>query len=171
MTYPSKKDWWITLLVLPAFVLMPGVGVVLLYLAITQAAPLPILLPGLILSAVGGLILWAYFSTCCEITPSHLLVRFGPLRWTIPLEGITQVEQKKGMSPDWAWGVAWSLDRVVIKYHKRNGRRALLGVAISPEDKEGFLRELGEALLGLQGSGEKAGGAELNAVVHQDDKE
>jgi hypothetical protein len=167
MTYPSKKDWWIT----PVVLLMPVVGVFLLYLAITQAAPFLALLPGLILSAVGGLILWVYFSTSCDITPADLIVRFGPLQWTIPLEGITQVERKKGMSPDWAWGVAWSLDRVVVKYRKRNGRRALLGVAISPEDKEGFLRELADALLGLQGSGEKAGGAELNAVVHQDDKE
>jgi hypothetical protein len=164
MTYPSKKDWWITLLVLPAFVLMAGVGVVLLYLGITQVAPLPILLPGLILSVVGGLTLWAYFSTFCEITPPDLLVRFGPLRWTIPLEGITQVERKQGMSPDWAWGVAWSQDRVVVKYRKRNGRMALLGVAISPEDQEGFLRALAEALVGLEGSGEKA-------VVRQDDKE
>ena len=85
----------------------------------------PVLLfPGLFLSVVGGLILWAYFSTSYEITPPNLLVRFGPLRWTIPLEGITQVERKKGMSPDWAWGAAWSLDRVVIKYRKRNGRTA-----------------------------------------------
>jgi hypothetical protein len=167
MTYPSKKDWWIT----PVVLLIPGVGVLLLYLAVTQAAPLPILLPGLILSVVGGLILWAYFSTSCEITPPNLIVRFGPLRWTIPLEGITQVERKKGMSSDWAWGVAWSLDRVVIKYRKRNGRMALLGVAVAPEDKEGFLRELAEALLGLEGSGDKASGAELKAVVHQDDKE
>jgi hypothetical protein len=157
MTYPSKKDWWIT----PVVLLTPCVGGVLLYLAFTQAAPFPILLAGLMLSAVGGVILWAYFSTSCEITPADLLVRFGPLRWTIPLEGITQVERKKGMSPDWAWSVAWSLDRVVIKYRKRNGRMALLGVAVSPEDKEGFLRELGAALLGLQHSGEKAGGGEV----------
>ena len=136
MTYPSKKDWWVV----------------------------PVLLAGLVLSAVGGLVLWAYCSTSYDITPPNIIVRFSPLRWTIPLEGITQVERKKGMSPDWAWGEAWSLDRVVIKYRKRNGRMALLGVAVAPEDKDGFLRELAEALPGLQ----RSGGAERKAVGHRD---
>jgi Bacterial PH domain len=171
MTYPSKKDWWITLLVLPVMVLMPGMGVFLLFMAIAQAAPLSALFPGLFLSVVGGLILWAYFSTSCEITPADLIVRFGPLRWTIALEGITQVERKKGMSTDWAWGVAWSLDRVVIKYRKRNGRMALLGVAVSPQDKEMFLRELADALLVRQNFSDKAGGAEEKAVVRLDDEQ
>jgi hypothetical protein len=171
MTYPSKKDWWIALLVLPVMVLLPGVGVVLLCLAAVQAAPLAALFPGLVLSAVGGFVLWCYFSTDCEITPSDLLVRFGPLRWTIPLEGITRVEPKRGLSPDWAWGAAWSLDRVVIHYRKRSGRRALLGVAVSPEDKDGFLRDLADALLGLQSSGEQAGGSGVRAAVLQDDRE
>jgi hypothetical protein len=155
MTYPSKKDWWITVVILPVIVLLPGVGVVLICLAVIQAAPVAALFPGLVLSAVGGFVLWSYFSTACEITPSDLLVRFGPLRWAIPLERITQVAPKRGLSPDWAWGTAWSLDRVVIHYRRRSGRRALLGVAVSPEDKEGFLRDLADALMGLQSSGER----------------
>src|SRR5258708_35663741 len=122
MTYPSKTGWWITLLVLPVMVLMPGMGVFLLYMAIAQAAPLPALFPGLILSVVGGLTLWAFFSTSREITPTDLIVRFGPLPWIIPSEGVTQVGRKKGMSPEWASALARSRDRRVITYRHPTGQ-------------------------------------------------
>ena len=153
MKYPSKKDGWVAFLLLPILVLMPAGAVVLLYVAVSLPNGLPALVPALILLAVSGFTFWSFFSTSCEITSSDLIVRFGPLRWTIPLEGITQVLPKNGLSPDWAWGVAWSLDRVVIHYRKRNGRRAFLGVAVSPADKEGFLRDLAEAVRGLESSG------------------
>jgi len=39
-----------------------------------------------------------------------------------------------------------SLDRVVIKYRKKSGKVAWIGVSISPADKERFLEELAEAL-------------------------
>ncbi len=146
MTYPSKKDKWIAFIILPIILVTCGGGVFLLCLAATQVLPFPILIPGLILLGVSGLTLWAYFTASCEITSADLIVRFGPLWWNIPLEGITKVLPKRGFSPDWAWGVAWSTDRVVICYRNRKGANALLGVAISPADKEGFLRDLAEAI-------------------------
>ncbi len=59
---------------------------------------------------------------------------------------------KKDMPSELAWGLAWSLDRVFIKYRKRSGRRAWLGLAVSPEDKEGFLEELAQAVAETQAS-------------------
>jgi len=143
-------------MVLPISLVMVGFGILLLSLVMTQLAPLPALLPGLLVTIIGVLILWAFFSTSCEITPADLLVRFGPLRWRIPLDAIAQIVPKRGFSPDWAWGLAWSLDRLVIKYHRRNGRLAFLGVAVSPQDQEGFLRDLMQAVQGLESPGDQA---------------
>ena len=153
MIYSSKKDLWISLLVIPVCLAMLGVSIFLLTLALTEIAPAPTALPGLILMMVGLLGLWAYFSTTCEITLTDLIVRLGPLRWRIPLEAIADVAPKKSISPDRAWGLTWSLDRLIIKYRKRSGRMAFLGLAVSPEDKEGFLSELAEA---VSASGSKA---------------
>jgi len=52
--------------------------------------------------------------------------------------------------------LAWSLDRLVLKYRRRNGRLAFLGVAVSPEDKEGFLRDLIQAVQSLESPGDRA---------------
>ncbi len=151
MIYRSKKDWWLVLLVLPIMFGIAVGGIVLVSLAVIQVVPLPFVVEGLAMTAIGVLILWAFFSTSCEITSSDLVVRFGPLRWQIPLGAIVDAVPKKGMSSELAWGLAWSLDRVVIKYRKKSGRRAWLGLAISPEDKEGFLGELAQAVADAQG--------------------
>jgi hypothetical protein len=151
MIYPSKKDLWISLLVIPVCLAMLGVGIFLLALALTRIAPPPTALPGLILMVVGVMTLWAYFSTSCEITLTELIVRLGPLRWRIPLEAIADVAPKSSLSPDRAWGLTWSLDRLIINYRKRSGRMAFLGFAVSPEDKEGFLNELAEAVSASRG--------------------
>lgn len=151
MTYRSKKDWWLVLLILPIMFGFAVGGIVLVSLAVIQAVPLPFMAEGLALTAIGVMILWAFFSTSCEITPSDLVVRFGPLRWRIPLEAIVDAVPKKWMSPELAWGLAWSLDRLIIKYRKRNGRRAWLGLAVSPEDKEKFLDDLAQAVADAQG--------------------
>jgi hypothetical protein len=151
MTYRSKKDWWLVLLILPIMSGMVVGGIVLVSLALIQAVPLPFVAEGLALTAIGAMVLWAFFTTSCEITPSDLMVRFGPLRWRIPLEAIVDAVPKKGISSELAWGLAWSLDRVVVKYRRRSGRKAWLGLAVSPEDKEKFLEELAQAVADAQG--------------------
>jgi hypothetical protein len=145
MIYSSKRDPWISALAIPVCLAMIGVGIFLVVLALTRIAPPPSTVPGLILLIAGLLGLWAYFSTSCEITLTDLIVRLGSLRWRIPLKAIADVAPKKTISPDRAWGLTWSLDRLIIKYRKRSGRVAFLGLAVSPEDKDGFLQELAEA--------------------------
>lgn len=152
MTYPSKKDLWIVCLVFPVSLMLIGFGVFFLVLPLNQGAPWVAVLPGAAITVVGAILLWALFSTSFEITPTHLIVRFGPVRWRIRVEAIAETIDRTGIGSDSAIGFAWSLDRVVIRLRKRNGKMALLGVAISPEDKERFLQELAEAIDSLNKS-------------------
>jgi hypothetical protein len=142
MIYLSKKDLWIVLLVLPISLLLLGVGLFLLLLVVTQAAPWPAMIPGLILSGVGGLILWAMLSTSCEITSSDLIVRFGPVRFRIRLDAIAQVIPKTGYSAEATWGLAWSLDRVVIKLRRKVAKWPGLEWWFPRRRRIGFLRSL-----------------------------
>jgi hypothetical protein len=146
MIYCSKRDWWIAALVLPVCLVVPALGIFLLSLALMQAAPALVVVPGLSMLIIGLLISWLFLSTTYEITSAELIVRLGPLKWRVPVEAITEVVSKKALSNDMAWGVAWSLDRLIIRYRKPSGRMAFLGIAISPADKEVFLRELAETM-------------------------
>jgi hypothetical protein len=146
MIFPSKKDLWIVILVLTVSLLILGIGLFLLCLIVVQAAPPFALIPGLILLAVGGLLLWPVCSTYCEITSADLVVHFGPVRVRIPLDTIAEVIPKTCYTAEAAWHLGWSLDRVVIKYRKKSGKVAWIGVAVSPADKEGFLAKLAEAV-------------------------
>jgi hypothetical protein len=142
MIYPSKKDRWIALILVVTGLVELGVGSVLISVAVVQAAPLPVLPLGVLLLLVGALIFWIYSTTGYDIRPPDLLIRSGPMWFTIPLDAIAEVQQRKGVSLEIAWSFALSRDRLFIRYRKPNGRMAWLGVAISPEDQEGFLEEL-----------------------------
>lgn len=147
MTYPSKKDWWISLILFAISLMDFGIGGVMLYEAAVQAAP-P-LLAGFLPFLVAALLLWIYASTGCNISPPDLVLRSGPFWFTIPLDAIAEVKQKSTFSLELAWNFALSQDRLFIKYRQPDGRMALFGVAVSPEDKEGFLQELASEVPGL----------------------
>jgi len=146
MIYPSKKDLWIVALILPIILLLLGIGIFLLSLVVVQAAPLFALIPALALMIFGWLFLWPMLSVTYEITPTDLIVHFGPLCFRLPLDAIADVIPKTDYAAEAAWHLGWSLDRVVIKYRKKSGKVAWIGVSISPADKERFLDELAEAL-------------------------
>lgn len=145
MIYPSKKDWWVVLLYLPITLMVIGLGGLILYLAVLQNGPTVLLVGGFVPILVGGLLLWFYLGIGCEISPPHLIIHCGPLRWPIPLDRIAEIRRKQGFSPELGWNFALSRDRLFITYRKANGQPALMGVAVSPEDQEGFLQELAEA--------------------------
>ncbi len=150
MIYRSKKDGWVAVLLLVITLLDLGIGGVMLYEAVAQAAPFPVLLAGFVPILVAGVLLWIYAATGCDISPPNLVVRCGPMWLTIPLDAIAEVRQKKGVSLELGWNFALSQDRLFIKYRKSDGRVALFGVAVSPEDKEGFLEELAREVPALQ---------------------
>jgi hypothetical protein len=94
-------------------------------------------IPAIALAAVAAMLVWSWVAAWSEITPTTLVIRFGPFRWTIPLESIAEVRSVSRFIVRPAWGLAWSLDRVYIKCRDRP-----LPYCISPGDKPGFLAEL-----------------------------
>lgn len=149
MTYPSKKDWWVTFILVPECFVIAGVGVFLLAQAMMQAVALEALAGGLVMVFVGIMLLWVFSSTGYEISPPHLIIRCGPFRRSVPLDRIAEIKAKQGLSMEMGWNFALSQDRLFITLRKPNGRAALFGVAVSPKDKEGFLRELAQEMSGL----------------------
>jgi hypothetical protein len=121
MYFPSKRNWWLGLLIwglvllaaVPAF-LKPGKGQFIIMIAV-------ILFVG-----------WIWFGTGYEVLDDELKIRCGPFRQRIPLKEIKEI--KKTRSPLSA--PACSLDRIEIQYGKSKR------VMISPADKEGFIKLL-----------------------------
>ena len=121
MYFPSKRDWWLGLLIW----------------GLTLLAAIPVLLkPGkgqlIIMIAVILFIGWIWFGTGYEISDDELKIRCGPFRQRIPLQEIKEIKITRNplSSP------ALSLDRMEIKYGKSKR------VMISPADKEGFIKML-----------------------------
>ncbi len=123
MHFPSKRDFWLGLLIwglmllgaIPAL-LKPGKGQFIIMIAV--------------LLFVG----WIWFGTGYEISDEEVKIRCGPFRQTIPLREIKEIKKTRSAlsSP------ACSLDRLEIKYGMSKR------VMISPADKEGFVQLLRE---------------------------
>jgi hypothetical protein len=157
VVYPAKRDWWIACLVVPASLLLVGIGAVIGYQVATQALPpVPGLLGAAVPAGIGGLLLWMFLGTSYEIGETHLITRLGPFRFRVPLAAIEEVESTTGLRLVIGLGLAWSLDMVHVKYRKPSGRRAF-PVSISPADKSEFLRELAGAVPGLKVVGHDPG--------------
>lgn len=139
-TFPSKTDAWIQIVLLGtslacllALVVTPG------EMGGTEGV---IAIPLLLASAV--LPVWMLFNTRYVLDGHHLRVHSGPFRWSVPIEDITHVEPTRSplSSP------ALSLDRLRIEYAR--GKRLL----VSPENRDGFLRELEARRPGLVEGGQ-----------------
>ncbi|MFQ6022293.1 MAG: PH domain-containing protein [Acidiferrobacterales bacterium] len=145
MTYPSKKDPWIVLLVV-----VPGlalVGVAIYHVSVQGLSdPATWSVLGSALFYVGIILALAY-PVDYEITRSSLRIRSGLLRFEIPLSAIERVRPTRNPLS----APAWSLDRLRIDY-RQNGRSRL--ALISPENKTSFLRALAQRTesLELQGN-------------------
>ena len=76
--------------------------------------------------------LWLLRTTDYTLTDTHLRIRSGPFRWSVPLSDVRSVTATRNplSSP------ALSLDRLRIEY---GGTRAVM---VSPDDKDGFVNEL-----------------------------
>jgi len=139
MTYATKVDWWLALLVAAAVASGPVIGFVTapnpeeglrvaLYVAIFALSAL----------AVIFLLAWPVHY---QMQERELVVRSGLLRWKIPYERITRVRRtRKPLSSP-----AWSLDRLQIDW----GGDTIL---ISPKDQERFPDDLA-ARTGLERRG------------------
>lgn len=121
MRFPSKKDWWLGLIIWSA-ALLPLLG--LIYQGV--------LYPSLLALLLALFLAWIWFGTSYTITDTHLLVRCGPLRKRIPLESIRSISPSR----DPLASPALSMDRLLIRY----GKSGFL--LVSPAQSDLFLREI-----------------------------
>jgi hypothetical protein len=130
-TYASKVDgWFVGILALSGCAAVAG-----LIVAGVKESPLRALQGGFILLGVAGFLVWLLRGTNYTLDGRNLIVRSGPLRWTIALDDITSVAKpahrfRGNRSP------ALSMDRLEIIYGA--GKRLM----ISPENQEQFLADL-----------------------------
>jgi hypothetical protein len=152
MVHLAKVDRWLVALFggLALLEVVAGVAVLVAGLVMEAIAPGLALGIGLALTAVGvlfGLALWGCYATRYQVTPSDVIIRFGPFRSTLPLGSLVEVFPTR--NPQSA--PAPSLDRLQINYRSKGGEMRF--ALISPMDKEGFVRDLASAAPRLRGPG------------------
>jgi hypothetical protein len=101
---------------------------------------------GALVFVLVGLIAWIFLRTGYIVTPSELIVRFGPFRWRVPLASIEEVSA----ASFWDKGPALSMDRLTIQY---GGWPT--GLTVSPADREGFLNALLQMAPSLTRTGDR----------------
>ena len=129
MRFRSKIDgWFIPLTVISVAGLIVALGGVML-------SPMPWFLrviATVVIVAIMYLLVAVFRNTYYEIVGTDLLVRSGPLKWTIPVADIQEITPSRNMLS----APALSLDRLKIRFGKR------VFILVSPEDKDGFLRAI-----------------------------
>lgn len=128
MTYPSKVDGWIAIVLalVPAGLLLEAFFFRSILVAAIAASVL--ILYGLVV-----------IPTNYDLGPDVLTVRSGIIHTSIPYREIRQVRPSRS----WLSAPALSLDRIEITY---NGYRKVL---ISPRDRTAFLQDLSAHVPGL----------------------
>jgi hypothetical protein len=146
MLYRSKKDWWLVGLVWSSVSAVLAVGLFNVF------APGGNLELGWVLVRAGVIaaaaVLLTTYPLNYEITATELVARCGLMRWRVPLASIEEASPSRSSLS----APAWSLDRVRVEYVKDRSPRTLL---ISPEDKEVFMRDLADAVPGLEFRGDR----------------
>jgi len=148
MVYGAKVDRWLAFVLggISAMEVVLGLGV-LAGLDANTTSPEEARWAGAAMIGVGvliGLALWGCYRIRYELTPSEVIVRFGPFRSSIPLHSIVEVFPTRNPLS----APAPSLDRLRINFRKPNGKMRF--TLISPLDREAFLRDLQAAAPNLQ---------------------
>jgi len=128
VVFPSKRDAWLTVLLLLAAGACGYAGFAQMFSAAGIVLKVALLVFFLVFVV---LILWILYGTSYLLTAELLLVRSGPFRFVVPLAAIESAMPSRNplSSP------ACSLDRLLICY----GRKSIL---LSPVRREKFLQEL-----------------------------
>ena len=137
MMYAQKKDLWVSVLLLLICVALFSGALLALGVSLWKQTP-GLWVLSVIFAPMGALVLSILFGSFYEITPTHLVLHFGTLRWKLPVESIVEVySTSKFWGNDFGWGFALSNDRIRIKCCDR-----WMPFWISPEDKADFVAEL-----------------------------
>lgn len=128
ITFRSKVDTWLVVVLLAS----AAVSVMAVLMVGVMESPLSALVVSPVLLLNIGLPRWLLRTTDYTFSATDLAVRSGPFAWRIPLHEIRAVTPTRNplSSP------ALSLDRLRIEYGGKNS------IMISPQDKEGFMKEL-----------------------------
>jgi membrane protein YdbS with pleckstrin-like domain len=130
MKFPSKKDWWLTIIIWGAMLFAMGSGI---YSLIFEESNFIDFVIVLILSVMLPVfLLWMWLTTYYVLDESNLVIKYGPFKKIIPLNTIKSV--KKTMNP--LSSPALSLKRLEIIYGQYNM------VLISPKDRDEFMKIL-----------------------------
>lgn len=130
-TFKSKIDTWFKIVHWGTLTLLLIVAISLVFAP--ENSLVMMILFGLLIGATAIVMIWGYYQTDYTFDGELLKVRYGIMRWKIPIRKIERVYPSK-----MAWsGPALSLDRLAIKMIGSK-----LELYISPEDKEGFLQAL-----------------------------
>ncbi len=140
--FRSKVDWWLV----PLLCVAPGASVFAVADGVVRGDGRELMTGVIAMGITAVVYLGLVFPVRYGIGEGKLVVRFGLCRQSIPLEEIREVHRTRSpiSSP------ALSLDRLRVRY----GEGMFKAVMISPADREGFLRELGDrAGLVMEGEG------------------
>ncbi len=126
--FPSKRDWWIVGLIWLGIIVSVVGGLV--PLVVGAASLIEIVMLGSLVLGMDSLMLWVLYGTDYTVMPDRLIIRCGPVSFSVTLTGIESIIPTR--SP-WS-SPACSLDRLKIVYGASQQT-----VMISPADKAGFL--------------------------------
>jgi hypothetical protein len=131
MTYKSKKETWLMVVIVASTLGTVFAGAALILFA-----------PEIWVRVIGLVMMFASLITILLTTPisytidrDSLYVRGGYKHWTIPIQNILAVRPSRG----WLASPALSMDRLEIEYKDWEGTSLLL---ISPARTDQFLNEL-----------------------------
>jgi hypothetical protein len=133
LVFPSKRDRWLTVLMMFAFVMMAFSFVVLV--PALPRGDIGRILTFVLLVATTVFSVGIFARTSYTVNDSNLVVSCGMLRWIVPVTSIVSVSP----TDDPSSAPALSLDRLLIKYEVGGEMREIL---ISPADQRGFIETL-----------------------------
>lgn len=132
MKFISKRDWWISVLML---------GISISFIVMTFVNEFSIINRVIFLN-FGILVLWIYNATFYVLSEDFLILRCGPLKVKIPYENIDSIKCTRNLISS----IALSVDKLKIKISGKG-----LGVVyISPLNKEEFVKQLSKKCVRLK---------------------
>ncbi len=145
MKYSAKKDRWAVYLI--ALVALAFIGFAIFFIAMPARDATSV--GGGILMLLLGILLWTLLAITYEITSSHVVMRWGPLRFRlIRIDKIVEASPVNSISA--TLHVAFSSHAIRITGSRKFNGFLPPTVSISPQDRTGFLRELADASPGLE---------------------
>jgi hypothetical protein len=146
ITYRSKIDLWLALIIIGSLLVCPVIGLAILIFGNSASAGggwLVLAIELIVLLPIIAMVYPLYY----RIGDGKLLIHSGLLHWNIPLEGIIEVSPTRSALS--APALSLSLERLKINYRVDQGK-TIRTMVISPDNRTGFMQELTRFVPGLE---------------------